>query len=49
MKDLHVAIIDRHSGIFDKFEFDAIVGMSYKYSDSVGGPILPTFMEKIAE
>jgi len=31
VKDLHIGIIDSHSGIFNNFDFDAIIGMSYKY------------------
>ena len=49
VKNLHVGIIDRHSGIFDRFEFDAIVGMSYKYEEpNQAGPVLPTFMDEVA-
>ena len=49
VKNLHVGIIDRHSGIFDRFEFDAIVGMSYKYR-TLGNPrghLFPTFMDEV--
>ena len=31
VKDVYVGIIDSHSGIFNNFDFDAIIGMAYKY------------------
>ena len=48
VKNLQVGIIDSHSGIFDKFEFDAIVGMSFKYQEpNNDGPLKPTFMDEV--
>ena len=45
---MEVGIIDSHSGIFNRFEFDAIVGMSFKYAEPNNyGPLKPTFMDEI--
>lgn len=46
VKDLHMGIIDDANGIFDQFNFDAIVGMTYTYDSSVKSSS-PTFMEEV--
>ena len=47
MKDVYVGIIDSHSGIFNNFDFDAIIGMAYKYqvTDKTDSP--PTFFDNV--
>jgi hypothetical protein len=35
VKDINIGIIEEHSGIFDTFDIDAIVGMSYNYDNKL--------------
>ena len=47
MKDVYVGIIDSHSGIFNNFDFDAIIGMAYRYETEKTDDQPPTFFDQV--
>jgi len=46
ISDYHIGIVDSQEGIFDKFNVDAIVGMSYVYHKIGVKPFVNQLIEK---